>query len=171
MRSAHLWILLAALSGCTAAKASLQLVNAEQALTRAESQGARERAAYEYTMAELYLGKAAEEAGYSEYRVADALARQSAEWSDRAVIFLEERGRSSIQLDELPDGLTPPPPPTEAPDVPPPAAPTEDWLETSSDTPIPGAPAPPEPSAEPEPEPKDEFEIEEEDDDIEVQPQ
>ena len=51
MRLAVLTVV-ATLSGCTAAKASLQIVQAEQALLRASEQGATTRAAYEYTMAE-----------------------------------------------------------------------------------------------------------------------
>jgi len=161
--------------GCTAAKASLQLVSAEQALTRAESLGAPEGAAYEYIMARRYLEKAQEEAGYNEYRIADALARQSAAWSDRAVIFIEKRGKSTFDLDDLSnlpaeEAVVPPP------DVPPPAGPTmsgapdedDSWLEPSE----PVEPLPPvEPGSEEEeeePEEPDEFEIEETDDDIEL---
>mgnify|MGYP000270935182 CR=1 FL=1 len=164
--------LLVALAGCTAAKASLQIVNAEQSLTRAHSQGAEDIATYEYTMARLYLEKAQEEAGYSEFRIADALARQSAEWSDRAVIFVEKRGRTEIELDDfvLPEKPTEAPAPKPAPTP----APDEDWLEESNPDTVPGGgpeeePAEPPPEEEPEEEEPDPFEIEESDDEIEIE--
>jgi len=171
MRTASSFVALCLLAaGCTAAKASIQLVNAEQALTRAESQGAPDGAPYEYVMARRYLEKAQEEVGFNEYRIADALARQSAEWSDRAVIFIEKRGKTSIDLDDFselpPDPIVPPP------DVPPPAPDPdleEDWLKTSE----PIEPLPPvdeEPVEEEPVEEPDEFEIEESEDDIELGP-
>jgi len=170
-----LFALLPVAAGCTAAKASIQLVSAEQALTRAESLGAPEGAAYEYTMAWKYLEKAREEVGYNEYRIADALARQSAAWSDRAVIFIEKRGKTSFDLDDLTD--LPAEPIVPPPDVPPPAPsingstptdPAEDtsWLEPSE--PVEPLPAE-EPADEPEePAAPNPFEIEEEDDEIEL---
>lgn len=88
-----------ACSGCTAAKATIQIVSAEQALRRADTHDCERIAAYEYVMAEQYLAKAREEAGYSEFRIADALARRSAEWSDRAIIFVERRGQEVIFSD------------------------------------------------------------------------
>ena len=142
--------ILALLAGCTASKASLQILNAQQALSRAETQGAVDMAAYEYTMAKLYLSKAQEEVGYSEFRIADALARQSAEWSDRAVIFIEKRGRNEIELADFALPETPnvqpivDPEPTPAPEAPPPIPvepdPTleEDWLQESDPDAIPG---------------------------------
>ncbi len=150
------------LAGCTAAKASIQIVNAEQSLSRAETQGAEDIAAYEYTMARLYLEKAREESGYSEFRIADALARQSAEWSDRAVIFVEKRGRTDINLDDfvLPEATAPDPAPKAAPT----RAPKEDWLQESNPDTVPGeGPL----AEEPEPEP-DPFAIEEDDDEMEL---
>jgi hypothetical protein len=153
------------LGACTAAKASLQIVNAEQALTRAETQGSEDAAAYEYTMAKLYLDKAQEEAGYSEFRIADALARQSAEWSDRAVIFMEKRGRTDMNLDDF---VLPEAPTTSDVPKPAPPAPNEDWLNESNPNTIPGGEATePEPEPTPEPEP-DPFAIEEKADEIEI---
>lgn len=113
MRTILLSVLM--ISGCTASKVSLELISAEQSLLRAERYGAAEQATYEYTMALRYLEKAREEAGYSELRVADALARKSAEWSDRAIIFVERRGKAELHdLDALPERQAPlpVPPPT-----------------------------------------------------------
>jgi hypothetical protein len=99
--------------GCTATKAQVQVVSAEEALRRAEEYDADEKAVYEYTMATEYLAKAKDELGHSEMRMADALARQSAEWSDRAIIFVERRGRVEISAEGLSDEAPPPPPPPE----------------------------------------------------------
>lgn len=98
-------------SGCTAVKASVQAVSAEESLRRAREHGADEIAVYEYTMALRYLEKAREEIGYSQFRVADALARQSAEWSDRAIIFVEKHGRTQIEWTDSEEGTPPAPAP------------------------------------------------------------
>jgi hypothetical protein len=97
------WPLLALVAGCTAAKAQLEILSAEEGLRRAQDYEAERLAVYEYTMAEQYLDKAREEAGFSAYRLADALARRSAQWSDRAIIFVERRGRGEIDLRGLTD--------------------------------------------------------------------
>lgn len=99
------------LAGCAAAKAQIGIVGAEQALARAREYDADELAQYEYQMASLYLEKAREEAGWSDFRIADALARQSAEWSDRAIIFVERHGRAQFNLDEISDTTAPAPAP------------------------------------------------------------
>jgi hypothetical protein len=91
------------LVGCTASKAQIQIISAEQALRRAEEYEADTLALYEYQMAAQYLAKAKEEAGWSDFRIADALARQSAEWSDRAIIFVERHGRAQFNLEGLSD--------------------------------------------------------------------
>lgn len=109
----------ALLAGCAAAKAQLEILSAEDALRRAEEYDAERLAPYEHTLAEAYLGKAREQAGFSAYRVADALARRSAQWSDRAIIFVERRGRAEVDLGSLSDrpaaGGEPEAPPTPAP--------------------------------------------------------
>lgn len=173
--------LLLLLVGCTASKASIQIVNADDALRRAREYDADRLAEYEYVMAMRYLEKAKEEAGHSEFRVADALARHSAEWSDRAIIFVEKRGRSDLQLDDFsedsmsPSVDAPAPQPAPAP-VPsgledilgptaPPAAPVPapvpmNDLEDILNEPLPGEPVPPAP--EPEPQPDDFLNLEDE---------
>ncbi|MCB9688602.1 MAG: DUF4398 domain-containing protein [Alphaproteobacteria bacterium] len=176
--------LLLLLVGCTASKASIQIVNADDGLRRAREYDADRLAEYEYVMAMRYLEKAKEEAGHSEFRVADALARQSAEWSDRAIIFVEKRGRSDLQLDDFsedtmsPTADAPAPAPAPAPVVPtgledilgptaplptpepaPPPMPMED-LDDILNEPLPGEPTP-EPPA-PEPQPEDFLDLEDE---------
>jgi hypothetical protein len=112
MRQGVLWAAaLVLLGGCTASKAQLQIISAEQALRRAEEYEADTLALYEYQMATQYLAKAKEEAGWSDFRIADALARQSAEWSDRAIIFVERHGRAQFNLEGLSDTEKPAPAP------------------------------------------------------------
>lgn len=144
--------LLLVLAGCTAAKASIQIVSAEESLRQAREYDAEAIAAYEYTMAMRYLEKAKEEAGYSQFRMADALARQSMEWSDRAIIFVERRGRSDIDLSDFQEGAPPAPAPAPAP-APVPAPVDPDMLDILGPTP---APAPP-PAPAPEDDPLEEF--------------
>ncbi len=55
MRTSTLLALALLTGGCTAAKANIQLVSAEQAVVRARSYGADQVAEYEYTMAVRYL--------------------------------------------------------------------------------------------------------------------
>jgi hypothetical protein len=106
-------LMFASNTACTAAKATYQLVIAEQSVTRAQDYGAPELAVYEYTMALRYLEKSREEAGYAQYRVCVELAEKSAEWADKAIISIETRGsknRLDLDLDEiqdLPDSGTP----------------------------------------------------------------
>ena len=100
--------LVALLSGCTAIKTTVHLAQAEQGLAEARNYDAQNLAVYEYTMAMRYLEKAREENGASDFRVAESLARRSAEWSDKAIISIE-RGRKGIDtleddIGELPTG-------------------------------------------------------------------
>ncbi|MEZ4237140.1 MAG: DUF4398 domain-containing protein [Myxococcota bacterium] len=129
-------LVLALLGGCAAAKVQLQIVQAEEALGRAEHEEAPRKATYEYTMAAQYLDKAREEAGFSSYRIADQLARRSAQWSDRAIIAVERKGRGELDLDVLPDAL----PPEEAEAPPPAPAPDDDLDDLDDDIDIPVAP-------------------------------
>ena len=135
------------LSGCTAAKATYQLVLAEQSVQRAEEYGAPELAVYEYTMSQRYLEKAREEAGYADYRVCVDLATKSAEWADKAIISIEQRGSNKkLDLEDV-EGLpqapvtppvTPPPgtpPPSTPPDSPPEGADLLDGLELQESLP------------------------------------
>lgn len=128
-------ILLVALSGCTAIKSSVHLIQAEQDLTKAEQRNADDEAIYEYTMALRYLEKAREENGYSDYKDSAELSKSSSEWSEKAVMVVEMGGPSyrpppPEASDELPDGsddelapLDDEPPATPEPAAPAPAAP------------------------------------------------
>lgn len=98
-----LWLALL-LSGCTAGRASVALLHAQQRVTRASEAGADEYAAYEVTMARAYLVKAREEASFSSYRESVELARDAADWADKAVIKMKEAGTGE-------GGTAPAPPP------------------------------------------------------------
>jgi hypothetical protein len=73
-------------SGCAAARSTVHLVAAQQAVQRAETHRAPELAAYEYTMASELLGKAREEAFDAQHHDAIELAREAADWADRATV-------------------------------------------------------------------------------------
>jgi hypothetical protein len=129
------------LASCTATKASVQVVSAEESLRRAREYQAESKAIYEYTMAVEYLEKARSQLGHSEYRIADVLARQSAEWSDRAIIYVEKRGRIEITGEGLSDTLPPPAPPPPPPPEPQPIDPElEDILAPREPEPVPETP-------------------------------
>lgn len=104
-----LFLFIAPLVGCTAVKSTYHLVEAQQAVSRAENRRANELAVYEYTMAVRFLEKAQEEAGYSDYKVSVDLARRSAEWADRSIIAIDSEGRDlDLEgVDQLPDWQLP----------------------------------------------------------------
>jgi hypothetical protein len=104
--------------GCAAAKSSLHLVAADNALSRARARDADQAAPYEYTMATRYLDKAREEFGEADYRVAEALSRACAKWADQAIITMEQRGPSidmGTLSDDGNDAAAPEPEPEPAP--------------------------------------------------------
>ena len=115
-------MLLLALSGCTAVKSSVHLIQAEQDVTRAKERNADDEAVYEYTMALRYLEKAREENGYADYKDSTELSKSATEWADKAVKVTEMGGSD----------YRPAPPPTEdaseAPDEALPETPAEDEL-------------------------------------------
>ena len=98
-------------TGCAAAKATYQMVDAEKRLKRAEEAHAPEYALYEYTMAARFVEKAREQAGYSEFKSSVLLSKASAQWSDRAVIVVQRSGMllgelgEDEALDEVPDNV------------------------------------------------------------------
>jgi hypothetical protein len=86
------------LGGCAATRATLSIIEAQDQLELAREQGAQEVAIYEMTMAQRYLQKAWEEVGTSDYGVSVALSKKSAEWSDQAIIRVQE-GAREVELD------------------------------------------------------------------------
>ena len=89
------------LASCTAAKVNIALIRAQEDLHNAREYGAESRAIYEYTRAERYLQKAAEEYRGADYKIADALCRAASEWADRAIIVIQQRGRVEIGVEGL----------------------------------------------------------------------
>ena len=131
MRLGWMWLLaFGLLGGCTAAKVNIALIQAQEDLHNAREYGAEDRAPYEFTRAERYLQKAAEEYRNADYKIADALCRASSEWADQAIIVIQKRGRVDIGLVDLAADETTPsseaqndeaeptetPPPAEEPD-------------------------------------------------------
>lgn len=121
---------LLALTGCTAIKSSTNLVQAEQAVTRAEQRNADDEAVYEYTMAVRYLEKAREENGYADYKDSATLSKAATEWAEKAVKVVEMGGSDyappappppssapAAEDGDLPDGSDDPLAPTDAGDA------------------------------------------------------
>lgn len=80
-------------SGCTAARSSYFLINATRELDKAREAGAEKTAPYEWTLAAEYYAKACEENSYNEFGAADSLAKQSMDWSAKAVIATSDAER------------------------------------------------------------------------------
>lgn len=81
------WGLLAVMvtAGCGGVSYSLRIVQASDALARAEQLGAAARAPYEYHYALEHLRKAREQAARSEYGMAEHLADTANTYANRAV--------------------------------------------------------------------------------------
>lgn len=120
-------LLLFALTGCTAVKSSVHLVQAEQDVTRAEQRNADDEAVYEYTMALRYLEKAREENGYADYKDSSELSKSASEWADKAVKVVEMGGpeyrpkppaaEEESEDADMPDGSDEPLAPAPAPEA------------------------------------------------------
>lgn len=80
------------LSGCTAARASYMLIDAQQRYDAALSEGADEKAVYEITMAKEFLWKAKEEVNSSDYGAAEQLCKKSKNYSQEAYDRSVDRG-------------------------------------------------------------------------------
>lgn len=105
--------------GCTAVNGYVHLTAADQALGRADEQNAKEFAPYEYTMAVRYVEKAREEAGYSNWKDAETLAKAAAEWADKSIILIQTEGRNVPKPEDSgPPPIIPQVPPP-VPDLPP----------------------------------------------------
>lgn len=94
-----------ALAGC-AARSTVQMVQAEQALYLARQAEAPERAVFEWTLAEQYMEKAREEWSHSDYGPADDLARKAIDWAQKAEAAasdLESYERMETSPDVVPE--------------------------------------------------------------------
>ena len=79
-----LWPLLMVSTGCTAARGTYHMVEAEQEFYLARQIEAGESAVYAWTMAESYMQKAREEFSSSDYEAAEVLAAEAERWSIKA---------------------------------------------------------------------------------------
>jgi hypothetical protein len=80
------YVLLAALllSACGPVQSTAFLLDADVQLNAARTAGAEKYAPYDFTAAQLYLVKAREEVGYSDYEAALDFARKAAEHARKA---------------------------------------------------------------------------------------
>lgn len=114
------WLVVCAVSsGCTAAKAQFQILAAAEELHLTEKGGAPSAAPFEHEMAVQYLDKAREKVASGQNGVADALARKSIEWSDRAVAVGQRKRQMDVQVEDFAEQAAP------ALGQPPPLAPVE----------------------------------------------
>jgi hypothetical protein len=74
----------AALSGCGPVQSTAYLLDAEVALESAKTAGADRYAPYEFTSAQLYIHKAREEVGYSDFEVGVTFAQKAAKFASEA---------------------------------------------------------------------------------------
>jgi len=109
----------------------MRIMNANLALSAAQTAGAKQHATYEYTVANEYLKKAREEHGYSAFRAAEVYAEKAIDYAVRAqkkssavssagqsVVLPEQPAPTSdAQPDSPPADITPVP---QRPDDPPP---------------------------------------------------
>lgn len=93
-------------SGCGPIQSTSYLLDADVALQSAKTAGADKYAPYEYTSAALYLHKAREEVGYSDFEVAVAFAQKASKYANEA----REKAMSIAK-----DSSSPPPLPSSVP--------------------------------------------------------
>jgi len=111
-------LILPFLGGC-AARSTLQIVQAEQALYLAREAEAPDRAVFEWTLAEQYMQKAREEWSHSDYGAADELARKSIHWAEQAEQAASDSAHHQIMdrsSDIVPEERAPAPVPEPSPD-------------------------------------------------------
>ena len=83
LKTASLFFALALFS-CGPTRSAALLIDADVQLQAARTAGAARHATYEFTSATLYLEKAREEVGYSEYEVAVGFAQKAARFAHEA---------------------------------------------------------------------------------------
>jgi len=98
-------------AGCTAARASYFVLDAQRKYQTAVESGAEERAVYEITLAREYLWKAKEEVNSSEFGAAEQLCKKSVTWSAQAVEKSDDRGIDVKNADQFVPEVKPEKPP------------------------------------------------------------
>mgnify|MGYP006971765417 CR=1 FL=1 len=71
-------------TGCTAAKSTYHLAQAEQSIYLIKDSETPDSARYEWTKAQEFMKKAREEWGYADYGPAEDFSRKTVEWTDQA---------------------------------------------------------------------------------------
>lgn len=84
------------LAGCGPIVSGVQIVNANIALSAAETAGAKRTAVYEYTAAREYLQKAREENAYSDFWASRIYADKALDYAVKA----RERAEAAAGLDQ-----------------------------------------------------------------------
>jgi hypothetical protein len=79
-----LLVLLGTVSACGPVRSTAYLLDADVALEAARTASADKYAPYEYTSAQMYLLKAREEVGYSDYDVALDFAQKASKYANEA---------------------------------------------------------------------------------------
>ena len=97
--------LLSSLQGCTAGKATYQMIELDRMYARAETTGAEQLAPYYMTRATLYREKAWEEWGDASYGEAERLAQlaiEAAREAEELALYGSEEQRMIERLEALP---------------------------------------------------------------------
>ena len=90
-----------ALSGCGPVRTTANILDAEVQIQAARTAGAEEKATYEWTAANLYIEKAREEVGYSDYQAGVTFAQKASACADAA--RLKATGKEPVTEDEKTD--------------------------------------------------------------------
>lgn len=91
------WTFLPLLVGCTAARGTIPMVEAEQDYSLAQAAEAEDLAVYAWTMAEAYMFKSREEYGHADYQAAAELAAEASAWSVKAKSIAEGMDISPLE--------------------------------------------------------------------------
>jgi hypothetical protein len=91
-------VALGALSGCGPVQSTAYLLDAEVQIEAARTAGADRYAPYEWTSANLYIHKAREEVGYSDFEVAVDFAGKASRFANEA----RDRAMSAAKKDDAP---------------------------------------------------------------------
>lgn len=91
------WTFLPLLMGCTAARGTIQMVEAEQDYSLAQAAEAEDLAVYAWTMAEAYMHKSREEYAHADYEAAGKMAAESSAWAVKAKNIAEGMDISPLE--------------------------------------------------------------------------
>ncbi len=83
-RVAATLVILGALAGCGPVQSTAYLLDAEVQIEAARTAGAEKLAPYEWTAANLYIHKAREEIGYSDFEVGVEFAQKASHYANEA---------------------------------------------------------------------------------------